>query len=77
LGRTPEKGEEIPANLSEALPTFLVAQRGQTPIKATLILLQRDRPVTFVKGVPKIRRNGHPLGASSANDLNRFEAHYQ
>jgi hypothetical protein len=53
LGRTPEKGEEIPANLSEALPTFLVAQRGQTPIKATLILLQRDRPVTFVKGVRK------------------------
>jgi hypothetical protein len=66
LGRTPAKGEEIPAKLREALPSFLLAQRGQTPITATLILLQRDRPVTFVKGI----RNGHPLGASSPNDFN-------
>jgi hypothetical protein len=77
LGRTPETGEEIPANLPEALPSFLLTQRDQTPISATLILLQHDRPVTFVKGVRKFGANGHPLGASSPNDLNRFEAPYQ
>jgi hypothetical protein len=76
LGRTPEKGEEIPANLPEALPSFLLTQRGQTLITATLILLHRDRPVTFVKGVPKFGAtaiHSEPLH----QDFNRFEAHYQ
>jgi hypothetical protein len=37
LGRTPKKGEEIPANLPEALPSLLLTQPDQTPITATLI----------------------------------------